>query len=255
MELTLHSILKGILKEDVGNGIIDKINQAIDERRYISLYYDDQKIESRKKFPRWRGNPKAFRRVVPYCLFERNGETYLRGYHAYPTNTKRGPFRWKLFKVDNIKNLRLYANDFPRFTEKSIPGNYNPNGDKFATRVINVVNFNPFVSPLDRERQVTKDIETNTNRMPNNKSGYINNKEIRADQKRKVTPDTYAKQHPNWAAYKRNIEDTENDVDRNTKFSDYEKAEQEVAQQRGPIIQNGEEEEGYNEYLQNYKNV
>ena len=255
MSLTLYSIIRGLVKEDVGNGLIDKINKAIDERRYVSLYYNDRKGDETGLFPRRRGNPRAFRRVVPYCLFERNGKLYLRGYHSYPTNTKRGPFRWKLFKVENISNLRIYANDFPKFTEKSIPNNYNPDGDKMATRVLNIADFSNFVSPLDREKQVTNDVMTNTKRLPSNKAGYMYDKEIRADQKRKVTVDTYAKQHPNWAMYKKNVEDTANETDRNTKFSDYEKAERELNQQRGPILQNGEEQEGYNEYTQNNKNI
>lgn len=256
MELTLYSIIKGLVKEDVGNGTIDKINKAINDKRYISLYYNDRKGDELGRFPKRQGNPRGFRRIIPYCLFERNGTVYLRAFHQWRTNTKRGPFKWKLFKVDNISNLRLYSENFPRFTEDSLPPNFNPNGDKFATNVLNVVNFNSFTSPLDRERQKTADIKAGRKKLPSNKSGYINNNEVSADQKRKVTADTYAKQHPKWAMYKKNIEDTANDVDSMTKFADYDKAEQELGnRQQGPIIQNGEEEEGYNEYVKNNKNV
>lgn len=256
MELTLYNIIKGLVKEDIGNGIIDKINRAINDKRYISLYYNDRKGDEPGRFPKRRGNPRGFRRIIPYCLFERNGNTYLRAYHQWKTNTKRGPFNWKLFKVENISNLRIYGDSFPRFTEKNLPPNFNPNGDKLATNVLNIVNFNPFTSPLDRERQKTVDIAAGRKKLPSNKSGYVKNDVIGADQKRKVTVDTYAKQHPNWAMYKKNLQDTENDVDVNTKFTDYDKAEQELGnRQQGPIIQNGEEEEGYNEYVKNSKNV
>ena len=254
MELTLFNIIKGLVTEDIGNGIVDKINKAINDKRYISLYYNDRKGDE----PQFRakGNPRGFRRIIPYCLFERNNTLYLRAFHQWRTNTKRGPFKWKLFKVDNISNLRVYGDNFPRFTEENLPPNYNPNGDKFATNVINVVNFNSFVSPLERGKQKTADIAAGRKKMPTNKSGYVNNGEVAADQKRKVTVDTYTKQHPKWAMYKKNIEDTANDVDSRTKFADYDKAEQELGnRQQGPIIQNGEEEEGYNEYMNNHKNI
>ena len=254
MELTLFNIIKGLVTEDVGNGIVDKINRAINDKRYISLYYNDRKGDE----PQFRakGNPRGFRRIIPYCLFERNNTLYLRAFHQWRTNTKRGPFKWKLFKVENISNLRVYGDNFPRFTEKNLPPNFNPNGDKLATNVLNVVNFNSFVSPLEREKQKTADIAAGRKKMPTNKSGYINNSEVAADQKRKVTVDTYAKTQPKWAGYKKNIEQTANDVDSKTKFADYEKAEQELNnRQQGPIIQNGEEEEGYNEYVKNSKNV
>lgn len=249
MELTLYNIIRGLVKEDIGNSIIDKINKAINDKRYISLYYNDRKGDEPGMFPKRKGNPRGFRRIIPYCLFERNGTMYLRAFHNWNTNTKRGPFKWKLFKVENISNLRLYNDKFPRFTEANLPANFNPDGDKMATNVLNVVNFNKFISPLDRERQKTADIAAGRKKVPTNKSGYINNNEIGADQKRKVTVDTYAKQHPNWAMYKKNMEDTKDDVDRARKFADYEKAEQELANnQQGPIMQNGEEEEGYNEF-------
>ena len=254
MELTLFNIIKGLVTEDIGNGIVDKINKAINDKRYISLYYNDRKGDE----PQFRakGNPRGFRRIIPYCLFERNNTLYLRAFHQWRTNTKRGPFKWKLFKVENISNLRVYGDNFPRFTEKNLPPNFNPNGDKLATNVLNVVNFNSFVSPLEREKQKTADIAAGRKKMPTNKSGYINNSEVAADQKRKVTVDTYAKTQPKWAGYKKNIEQTANDVDSKTKFADYEKAEQELNnRQQGPIIQNGEEEEGYNEYVKNSKNV
>jgi hypothetical protein len=249
MELTLYSIIKGLIKEDIGNSVIDKINKAINDRRYISLYYNDRKGDEPGMFPKRKGNPRGFRRIIPYCLFERNGITYLRAFHNWNTNTKRGPFKWKLFKVENISNLRLYNDKFPRFTEANLPSNFNPDGDKMATNVLNIVNFEPFVSPLDRERQKTADIAAGRKKMSTNKSGYINNDEIGADQKRKITVDTYAKQNPKWAMYKKNIENTKDEVDRAKKFADYEKAEQELANtQQGPITQNSEEEEGYNEF-------
>ena len=79
MELTLFNIIKGLVTEDVGNGIVDKINKAINDKRYISLYYNDRKGDE----PQFRakGNPRGFRRIIPYCLFERNNTLYLRAFH------------------------------------------------------------------------------------------------------------------------------------------------------------------------------
>lgn len=252
MELTLYSIIKGLINEDAGDDIVDKINKAINERRFISLYYNDKKGDEGAL--RAHGNPRGFRRIVPYCLFERNGTLYLRAFHKWNTNTKRGPYKWKLFKVENISNLRIYNDKFPRFDESSIPPNYNPSGDKFATNVLNVANFDKFVSPLDRERQKTADIAAGRKRTQANVPGPINGSNLDADQKRKVTVDTYAKTQPKWAQYKKNIEDTKDEMSREDKFADYDKAEQELGNKQGPILQNNDEIEGYNEYTKNHKN-
>ena len=246
MDLSLYGIIGHLLNEEeegnLGGSALDVINDAIDNHKYISLYYDDRK--KNKKNKRYYGNPKGFRRVLPYCLGERNGIIYLRGFHRYRTNTKRGPFKWKLFKLDNMKNVRVYKN-WPSFTEKDIPPDANPNGDKFFTRIINIVTF--FKSPIKREREKTAQIAQGRMKMPSNKSGYIKNDVIGADQKRNVKASTYAKTQPKWAEYERNIErynDYENPEMRQQKFSDFEKAEAErnMQNQKGPISMNNNDD-------------
>lgn len=240
MDLTLYGIIGHLLNEDnneYSNDILGKINYAINNRKYISLYYNDQKGNLPKL--RYYGNPRGFRRLIPYCLGERNGVVYLRAFHTYKTNTKRGPFKWKLFKISNIKNLRV-LDKWPSFTEKDIPSNANPDGDRQMTSVHNIVNFNAFVSPLERERNKTFDISQGRKKAPTNKSGYIDNNEIGADQKRNVKASTYAKTQPKWAEYEKNINkynDYEDPTLRKQKFADFDKAEAErdLQNRKGPI--------------------
>jgi len=248
MDLTLYGIIGHLLNEDnniYSNDVMGKINYAINNKKYISLNYDDH-LGNEPKI-RYYGNPRGFRRIIPYCLFERNGKVYLRAFHSWRTNTKRGPLKWKLFIVNNIKNLRVYEK-WPSFTKNDIPSNANPNGDKAATRVLNIVDFNQFVSPLEREKMKTADISAGREKAPTNKSGYIKNQEIGADQKRKVTAKDIGRIQPKYNEYEKNInkeiERLENDKElRNQRFADYDKAYDEVQNQKGPIYNDEENNE------------
>ena len=84
MGLTLSDILANIIKEDASNGINSydtdmKIKYAITNRKYISLYYDDKK----GKMIGSRGNPKGFRRIIPYCYGSKKGRPALRCFHVF----------------------------------------------------------------------------------------------------------------------------------------------------------------------------
>ena len=242
MDLTLYGIIKHLLNEapeEDSTSVIDNINYAINNKKFISLYYNDQKGNTPRL--KYYGNPRGFRRIVPYCLFEKNGTIYLRAFHSWRTNTKRGPLKWKQFIVNNIKNLRVYKT-WPSFSEKDIPSNANPNGDKAATRVLNIVKFNQFISPLEREKQKTAQIAAGRKKEPTNKTGYVKNQEIGADQKRKVTAKDIARIQPKYNEYDKNInkeiERLQNDKNlRNQRFADYDKAYSEAEQQnkKGPI--------------------
>lgn len=247
MDLSFYNIIKGLLKEEDGNiggGIIDKINYAINNKKYISLFYNDQKGNMPKL--RYYGNPRGFRRLIPYCLGERNGRIYLRCFHAYYTNTKRGPGKWKLMKINNMKNVRVYDN-WPSFEENDLPSNINKTGDKQMTRIINIVNFDTFVSPLERERQKTKQISAGREKLPTNKSGYIKNQEAGADQKKKITAKDIARIQPKYNEYEKNInkeiERLKNNLDvRKDRWQDYDKAYGEMEKNpKGPIENDDEE--------------
>jgi hypothetical protein len=230
MSLTLADILGNIIEEDASNSInsydVDmKIKYAITNRKYISLYYDDKKgamIGSK-------GNPKGFRRIIPYCYGSRKGRPALRAFHAYKTNTKRGPLKWKFFYIDNVKNLRVYEN-WPSFTQRDLPQNFNPNGDKHMDEIYAIVDFG-YESPVSKaksefERQNPKGSVKNVNSLSNLKQ-YQN-------------PTTQFKNNKtNYGAVKTNLDKRDREMTDNNReqyWKDYEKAEQEAQQNNsGPV--------------------
>lgn len=176
IDLSFSSILRKALNEDiipvknprpVGNhlsSVLERLRDAIKFRRFISLNYDDRKGD---KFternpngtPKW-GNPRAYRKLIPYALYfsNQNGELTLRCYHYSSNHTKRGPERWKEMKVSGMKNVRILSDEF---TEADLPNNMNKSGDKHAKQMVTMVDFNSnpyapheeFISPLERERE------------------------------------------------------------------------------------------------------
>ena len=83
INLSLSSILESIMINEDSNlkdfrDNKDKINYAIDNNLMISLNYDDGKPIKGKKGKRVYGNPKGFRRMIPYCLGSRKGRLALR---------------------------------------------------------------------------------------------------------------------------------------------------------------------------------
>ena len=176
LNLSLSSALRRILNEDmvkvkkprpVGNhysSVLDRIKDAIKFRRFISLNYDDRKGDKFTKrnpdgSPKW-GNPRAYRKLIPYALYfsNQNGELTLRCYHYSANHTKRGPQKWKEMKVNGMKNVRILNDEFD---ESDLPNNLNKSGDKHAAHMVTMVDFNSnpyeereeFISPVERERE------------------------------------------------------------------------------------------------------
>lgn len=176
LNLSLSSALRRILNEDmvkvkkprpVGNhysSVLDRIKDAIKFRRFISLNYDDRKGDKFTKrnpdgSPKW-GNPRAYRKLIPYALYfsNQNGELTLRCYHYSANHTKRGPQKWKEMKVNGMKNVRILNDEFD---ESDLPNNLNKSGDKHAAHMVTMVDFNnnpyeereEFISPVERERE------------------------------------------------------------------------------------------------------
>ena len=176
LNLSLSSALRRILNEDmvkvkkprpVGNhysSVLDRIKDAIKFRRFISLNYDDRKGDKFTKrnpdgSPKW-GNPRAYRKLIPYALYfsNQNGELTLRCYHYSANHTKRGPQKWKEMKVNGMKNVRILNDEFD---ESDLPNNLNKSGDKHASHMVTMVDFNnnpyeereEFISPVERERE------------------------------------------------------------------------------------------------------
>jgi hypothetical protein len=270
INLSLSNILESIILSEDSNlkefkDNKDIINYAINNKLYISLYYDDGKPMSKKKRRKAYGNPKGFRRVVPYCLGKRNGRLALRGFHAFKTNTKKGPFKWKFFYLDRMKNVRVY-NDM-KIT--SIPELANPKGDAHMDEIINMLNL--FQSPLEREREKTQQIR---NIKPEDASRVLNKqgaiKTKNANSLANLKP-TRSEKKPNYnfkpETINKNIQDFEKQntpMVQQRRWSDYDKAERERDEQlkqkqapnpptsnTGPVNKN--DMEGYEQGINNEK--
>lgn len=150
IDLSLSRIVKNVLKEDIvrkkkkyPSTIEGDINRAIDRKQLITLYYDDRQgdkdtqIDPNTGKAKW-GNPRGIRTVLPFAFYvsRQNGEKTVRGFHWSDRNTKRGPHLWKEFIVDKIKYLRVSPK---HFTDEDIPDDANWDGDKHASKLINIV--------------------------------------------------------------------------------------------------------------------
>lgn len=230
MGLTLSDILSNIIKEDISNSVnsydIDaKIKYAITNRKYISLYYNDKKGKMKGS----KGNPRGFRRIIPYCYGSRKGRPALRAFHSWRTNTKRGPFKWKFFYIDNISNLKVYEN-WPSFSQKDIPQNFNPNGDKHMDEIYAIVDFGYEPQSNSVEKKFRKQNPKGSIRNINSLSNLVQYRDPTAKFKNNKT---------NYGAVKANIDKRNREVSTNDKeqyWKDYEKAKEEMEQSTtGPI--------------------
>jgi len=268
IDLSLSNILESIMLNEDSNlkdfrDNKDIINYAIDNKLYISLYYDDGKPISKKNRRKVYGNPKGFRRIIPYCLGSRKGRLALRAFHQWKTNTKKGPFKWKFFYLDRMSNVRVYKN----MKITAIPELANPEGDAHMDKIINMIDMQKFQSPLDREKQVTQDLK-NATPSELNKQGAIkptNKGGLKSLQNLKPIPSKTKKVQYNFQNTAKNLQDFEKQnagINRQNRWADYDKAERERQEQvkqaeapnpptsnSGPVNQN--DMEGYEQNMNN----
>lgn len=288
IDLSFGKIVNGMLNEA---GVYDApyylskifkdINYAITNQCYITLNYDDGRGDDGMD-PAY-GNPRGIREVIPYCLgtSKRNGRLVLRPYHTSPNHTKKGPYKWKYMYLDKMKNVRVARNR--HFTLEDIPSDANPTGDKFMSRIINIVGMNKadreeamrytnekgeFIDPLTRVKQ-----------NPQNEPGAISKpktKNINSLANLNMTPkQNNGEKAPkyDYKAAQRNMRDfnlNDTEAAKQQRFADWDKAEAELKQQNtqnsinppGPVNTtrqqqvknpnvnvNKDEEEGWDEYL------
>ena len=263
IDLSLSSVVDRLLNEDlvtqknpkpVGNhysSVLDRIKSAIKFRRYIHLNYDDHKGDRFTKrnpdgTPKW-GNPRAYRRIIPYALYysNQNGKLTLRCFHASNNHTKRGPQRWKEFIVDNMKNVRITSNEF---TEEDLPDNMNRNGDKHAAQMVMMVDFNnnpyepqeEFMSPVERERERMRRMEKGESydELYTNQGGPVQNQPVPNIKKGRNLKTMQNLGKPGKIDYKKAYDAFKQSNARNT-FRDWDAAEAErrdqQSQQQRPI--------------------
>lgn len=296
IDLSFSSILKKALNEDmvqvkspkpVGNhysSVLDRLRDAIKFRRFISLNYDDRKGDKDIQknpdgTPKW-GNPRDYRKLIPYALYfsNQNGELTLRCYHYNKNHTKRGPERWKEMKVSGMKNVRILKDEFD---ESDLPNNINKSGDKHAKQMVIMVDFNSnpyapheeFMSPVERERERMRRTEKgqSSDELYTNQQGPVQHQPVPNAKKGRNLKTMQNLGKPGNVDYKKAYDAFKQSDARNT-FRDWDAAEaerndQQSQQQRpmtppqnnsGPVntrqqqpqnINNNEEEENWDEYL------
>lgn len=232
INLSLSSILESVMLNEDGNlkdfkDNKDKINYAIDNQLMISLYYNDGKGDEGRK-PAY-GNPRGFRRIIPYCLGSRNGRLALRGFHQWKNHTKKGPFKWKFFYLDRMSNVRVYKD----MHIPGIPELANPNGDKHMDRIINMIGMKGRTqTPLDRERENTQNLANATSSELNKKGAIktVGNGNLNSLQNLRPIP-SKKKLSYDFQKTKKNIEDWERENNRQQRWRDFDKAEREREEQ------------------------
>ena len=279
INLSFSSIVGKLLNE---SGVLNnfdsknaKIYNAIADMKQILVYYDDKKGDKGRN-PAY-GNPRDSRRMIPYCFGMRKGRFALRAFHASPMHTKKGPYKWKFMYVDNIKGLRVLKD---HFTEGDIPPDANPDGDEHMDEIIIMVGMDrgqadewkrnhnmetgDFVSPAQRVKDEKPNMQGAIKKKGNGNINSLANLNY--------TPGKYENglSKPDYKAAQKNMQDfnaNNTDAERQQRFADWDKAEAERQQQNrqmninqpGPVrttqqpqrpnVNNNEEEEDWEEYL------
>ena len=168
IDLSLSSILKNVLNEEeikvekeYSNDYAGIINKCIDRLLFLKVTYDDGKGKKGTRLnpetnKPW-GNPRGLRRILPFAFYKskQNGEDTLRAIHWNDSNTKRGPGKWKEFKVSHFKRLN---NTGSHFKLSDILPDANWEGDDHAAELYNIVKKETFEKDTYERRFETKDV-------------------------------------------------------------------------------------------------
>lgn len=133
--MKLGLIYEELILEFVNNNL-DTIISAINDKRLINIYYDDDRTELT-----------GWRRVEPFCVgINKYGNVCLRAWQehgvsaSYPPGKKNDPLThipgWRMFRLDKITNINTTGND--RFT--AARPKYNPK-DKDMTKIYAAADF------------------------------------------------------------------------------------------------------------------
>ena len=153
-------IFKRLLRESMytyGSPDPQTVQDAIANKNYVRIRYDDEDYGSRI------GTKKNSRLIMPVALgISKAGNPVLRAFQING-GTRRGIPKWKLFRLDRIKNWATmskkqfhqtpdelgYDNAFP----------FNKYGDKSMRSVSKLADFSDMdnMSPLERERMLGMD--------------------------------------------------------------------------------------------------
>lgn len=231
MGLTLYDIIKGLLNESVD---LNSVNDAIDNKYYVRIKYDDGGDDSKS-------NPKGSRDIRPDAvgLSKRNNRV-LRAFQTNG-NSRRGAPNWKYFDLDNIVSWKPLRNHHFYDIPCDDYGTYNLTGDRSMKVIWNKVKYD--YDKDDTLSHVRAQRKTNSPKVAmKNVQGPIN----AANQRKKNVYTSF----PNSERYKKmakEVDKASSKEEMKKKWADFEKAEQEAEMQNqsaqpqqstsGPIYQ------------------
>lgn len=229
MKLTLADIIKGIITEDVST---DEVLDAIHNKRYVKIKYDDGK----------EGNTKGVRVIQPVAVgTTKKGYPVVRAFQTSGSSRKGSP-NWKFFRLDRITKWRPYKTKTFKFLPDESFGKYNTVGDKTMGSFIDNAKFGDednFISPREREQRKWDAIMNGPKLSTKNIQGPI-----AAPQQRKQNVYT---SHPNsekWKQFAKNVDNTEKKGEDFWKLFDLADAERNIQNTR-PIYNNSYDEDYY----------
>ena len=226
IRLTLHDIIKGLLKEDVSS---DEVLDAIKGKYYVRINYDDT-------MPSNGGNPKGSRVIQPMALgTTKKGYPVVRAFQV-SGNSRRGAPKWKFFRLDRVTSWRPMPNK--RFFSPPDPsyGEYNTTGDRTMGTFLDNAKFGDMNDPLERARAERQNISNAPKVSTKNVQGPIS-----ANQQWKKNVYTSQPNSSRYADIAKNIDMSGNKT--NDYWADYDKAMQQSNMQnqapKPPRSQNG----------------
>lgn len=148
MNFIFSHIVNKLLTENVD---INLITQVLNNHNYVEINYAGDG-ES--------GNHRGKRIIQVYAYgLTKGGKPCIR---AYQTNgdTYRGRPKWKLFRIDRILSWKILEQTFnePPKEQGWQAEEFNKYGDNSMSTIFQVAQFNNFISPLEREKNKTKNM-------------------------------------------------------------------------------------------------
>lgn len=253
IKLTLHDIIKGLLKEDVSS---DEVLNAIEGKYYVRINYDDG-------MPSNNGNPKGSRVIQPMALgTTKKGYPVVRAFQV-SGNSRRGAPKWKFFRLDRVTSWKPMKNKKFFSPPNSSYGEYNTLGDRTMGHFIDNAKFGDMSGSLEKARAERQNVANAPKVSTKNVQGPIS-----AAQQWKKNVYTSQPNSDRYAQVARNVDVTSN---KSTNYWDeYEKAQREADMQNqapkppqgqnGPISNNSYDENSYevndvdfdeNDFIQN----
>ena len=214
MGLTLHDILKDLLKEQVSS---DEVLDAINGQYHVRIKYDDGMEDNG-------GNSKGSRVIQPFAIgTTKKGHPVVRAFQVNG-NSRRGAPKWKFFRLDRITSWRPMRNKKFFTTPDSSFGKYNRSGDRTMGTFVDNVKFPDMTDTLSQVRAARLSAANAPKISTLNVSGPVS-----ANQQWKRNVFTSQPNSKKYANIAKNIDQTgEKDKDY---WADYEKAMQQINMQ------------------------